>query len=193
MARRRTRSLAPVLVIILVLLAAAAAWRYGPSVLQPGKDAATPLEPPRTALDLCGLVTPENAAGVLGVEAVEARHVGAAADVPAAGSCTWNFGADGSVVALAFTPDSLRRSAAAGTGHEYYDSVVTGMEYALKTVPQPIANLGDEAAAAGFGRATTENPALLVVRSGDTVLQLAVNGADRDAAERFARVVVEQL
>ena len=193
MARRRTRSLAPILVPIFVLVAAVAAWRFAPALLEEAPKSNAALEAPRTALDLCSLVSPENAAGVLGVETVEARHVGAAADVPAAGSCTWNFGAEGSVVAMAFTPESLERVAAAGSGHAYYETVVTGMEYALKSVPQPIANLGDEAAAAGFGSATAENPAQLVVRRGDTVLQLAVRGANLDAAERFARVVVEQL
>ena len=84
MARRRTRSLAPVLILLLVAVAAAGAWRFGPTLLQQPATTATPLAAPRTALDLCGLVTPENAASVLGVESVEARHVGAGADVPAA-------------------------------------------------------------------------------------------------------------
>ena len=140
-----------------------------------------------SALDVCARATPADVAKALGTRAADPRHVGAGADVPAAGACTWDFGG-GSIVALWFTPGSLARGKVDSHGHAYYDSVVTGLEYAFKEAPAKIAGLGDEAAAAGFDGGG--DAPQLVVRRGDDVLVLVAKGTDRASAERVARLLV---
>ena len=174
-------------------LAGGFAWRHREAWLpQPAAPVAVPSAPAAAAaFDVCALAPRVRVAAALGVAAVEVRHVGAGADVPAAGSCTFDFergGRRGSVVALAFTSASLERGDAPADAHAYFDSVVTGLEYALKDVPQTIAGLGDEAASAGFDGGA--GPAQLVARRGDLVLHLVVRGADRDAAQRLARELI---
>jgi len=190
MARRRSSSahsvsFAPLVVAALIAAGGWAAWHFRDRLLP---KPATPPRASAAALDVCALAPRARIARALGVSELEARHVGAAADVPAAGACTFEFARDGragSVVVLAFTSGSLSRGGSRIGGHDYYTSVVTGLEYALKDVPAPVAGLGDEAATAGF--ADGAGPAQLVARRGDTVLHLVVRGASRDAAVGVAR------
>ena len=185
--RKRSRSPLPTLVLLAVVAAGGwAAWRYGPALLA-RFEAPAPGTTAGAALDVCARATPAAIAQALGKPDAQPRHVGAGADVPAAGACTWDF-AGGSLVALWFTPASLARGKVEGGGHAYFESVATGLEYAFKEPPARIAGLGDEAAAAGFAG----GPALaqVVVRKGDDVVTFVVNGVDRPAAERAARLVV---
>lgn len=186
MARKRSRSPLPTLLLLALVAAGGwAAWRYGPALLARFAPAQTPTA--GSALDVCARATPADVAKALGTRAADPRHVGAGADVPAAGACTWDFGG-GSIVALWFTPGSLARGKVDSHGHAYYDSVVTGLEYAFKEAPAKIAGLGDEAAAAGFDGGG--DAPQLVVRRGDDVLVLVAKGTDRASAERVARLLV---
>lgn len=186
MPRKRSKSPLPTLVLLALVAAGGwAAWRYGPALFARFAPAKAPTA--GAALDVCSRATPADVAKALGARSAEPRHVGAGADVPAAGACTWDFGG-GSIVALWFTPGSLARGKVESHGHAYYESVVTGLEYAFKERPAAIAGLGDEAAAAGFGGGG-EAPQV-VVRRGDDVLVLVAKGTDRAAAERVARLVI---
>ena len=104
---------APASLVLLALVAAGgwAAWRYGPALLARFAPAQTPTA--GSALDVCARATPADVAKALGTRAADPRHVGAGADVPAAGACTWDFGG-GSIVALWFTPGSLARGRGPG-------------------------------------------------------------------------------
>lgn len=185
--RKRSRSALPTLVLLAVVAAAGwAAWRYGPALVArfDGKGAG-PTQ--GAALDVCARATPAAIARALGKPKAEPRHVGAGADVPAAGvnhSATSEPPAKSHVHA----PASLARGKVDSSGHAYFESVATGLEYAFKEPPAAIAGLGDEAAAAGFGGGP--EPAQVVVRKGDDVVTLVVRGADRAAAERAARLIV---
>ena len=185
--RKRTRSPLPTLVLLAVVAAGGwAAWRYGPALLARfGKPTAGTTA--GAALDVCARAAPAALAQELGKPSAEPRHVGAGADVPAAGACTWDF-EGGSLVALWFTPASLARGKVESSGHAYFETVATGLEYAFKEPPATIEGLGDEAAAAGFGGGP--ELAQIVVRKGDDVVTLVVNGVDRAAAERAAHLIV---
>ena len=66
---------------------------------------------------------------------------------------------------------------------------MTGLEYAWKESPRPLAGVGDEAAIAGFG-ADSPRAGELVVRRGDQVFDLVVEGADAAATRRLAAALV---
>lgn len=192
MARRKQQgvSFAPLVIAVVLLVAAYAAWqtapRWMPRVFPPKPGSATPKPAGSAALDVCALAPAEAARAALG-GAATVRHVGAAADVPAAGACTWSVGGK-SLVAMLFTPDSLAGGAAKVDAHGYFESVVTGFEYALKSMPESIA-LGDEAALAGFDVGQGQ----VVVRHRERVLHVLANGVPRADAERFARAVAASL
>jgi hypothetical protein len=187
--KRRNRSPLPALLLLgLAAVGGWAAWRHGPALLATWRGDDAPVAAAgTTAFDVCARASTADVARAVGAATAEARYVGAGADVPAAGSCTWDW-SGGSIVASWFTPASLARGKVAESGHAYFASVATGLEYAFKEPPAPIAGLGDEAAAAGFGGGP--EPAQLVVRRGDEVLTLVVRGADRAQAERVARLLV---
>ncbi|HVF35757.1 MAG TPA: hypothetical protein VND91_10585 [Candidatus Saccharimonadia bacterium] len=179
------------LIVAVLAIAAWLAWRYRAALLPASAPSPSATAPAAAALDVCAMSPAERIAAALGVPSVEARHVGAASDVPAAGACTFDFARGvrpGSVVALAFTRASLARGGSAIHSHDYYTSVVTGLEYEIKAVPNTLAGIGDEAAAAGFDGGA--GPGQLVARRGDLVLQLVVRGADAEAAQRLARTLL---
>ena len=194
MARRRSHSVsfAPLIIVAVLAVGAYAAWqtapRWWPATTK--VDGTKPAQPVADVeIDVCRLVPGAAAAETLRWTETTARQVGAAADVPAAGSCTWRAG-NRAVVANVFTTSSLggdRRVDA----HDYYESVVTGFEYALKTQPQAIAGLGDEAAKAGFEGGAGD--AQIAVRKGDRVLHLVVRGATEADAVAFARRLAAAL
>ena len=194
MARRRAShsvSFAPIVIVAVLAVAGYLAWRYRDALLPAAKTPVTAATPAATAaaLDVCALAPRADVAAALGTDALEARHAGAGADVPVAGACTWEFtrdGRKGSLVVLAFTRGSLARGAGGLQGHDYYASVVTGLEYELKSVPKPLAGLGDEAAVAGFEGGEGQ----VVARRGALVLQLVARGAARAATERAARAML---
>jgi hypothetical protein len=191
--RKRKSSLKPLLLLLLVAAGGLAAWQFGPALWSRLRGAGTASS--AHTLDVCAFAAPEAVARALEVEAVDARQLGAGPEVPAAGTCTWNFkraGKEGSAVALVFTRASLARGGSKDLGHAYFQSITTGLEYAYKEVPLVLHGLGDEAAAAGFA-ATGGEPAQLVLRRGDSVLNLALTGVDRAGAERLARALVERL
>ena len=188
MARKRSRSPLPMLVLFAAFVAAGwAAWRYGPALLASWEKSPATSAQGSGAFDVCARAGAADIAAAVGAPSADARHVGAAADVPAAGACTWDF-RGGSIVALWFTPGSLARGGVAERGDAYFTSVATGLEYAFKEPPAAITGLGDEAAAAGFNGGP--EPAQIVVRKGDDVLTLVVRGTGRAEAERVARLLV---
>lgn len=185
-------SFAPLAVVIVLSIAAYFAWRHRDAWVPAPAPSSTPAAPfAGSALDACTLAPLARVEAALGAKDASARRVGAEADVPAAGACTYDFERDGrkaSLVVLAFTRESLARAGREALApREYFQSTVTGLEYALKSVPVPVAGLGDEAAAAGFAGGASGQ---LVVRRGDTVLQLVGDGVDRAAVERAARELV---
>ena len=186
MARRRRTLLRPILALALLAGAGYAAWRHGPALWQRvahGDGVAT-----ATARDACAHAGPATVADALGIGAVDAQAMAPQAGVPAAGACTWEFAgigaARGRATLLWFTRESLAAGGAeAGPG--YFRSSVTGLEYAWKESPRPLAGVGDEAAIAGFG-ADSPRAGEVVVRRGDQVFDLVVEGADAAAARRLA-------
>jgi hypothetical protein len=194
MARRRKKSSrAWVLPLVLLGVAAFAAWRYGPEAWRTfGPDSTVKQTPAAGPLDVCALVDAKALGAAIHAESPAPRHVGAAADVPAAGACTWTFGRDGRVVALVFTRDSLARSKQPElVGERYFKSVVAGLEYAYHEPPVALTGIGDEAAAAGFGAGAAQ--AQIVARRGDVVLDLSVSGVERAGAERAAALIAARL
>ena len=196
MARRRKKSSNAgtwLVAAALIAVGAFAAWRYGPELLR--TFASNPTVKPTVAgpLDVCALVDSKALGAAIRADAPQPRHVGAAADVPAAGACTWTFGKDGRVVALVFTRESLAHSKQpALVGERYFKSVVAGLEYAYHEPPVTLTGVGDEAAAAGFS--TTDAPqAQIVARRGDVVLDLSVSGLARPEAERAAALLAAKL
>lgn len=190
--RRKSPSFAPLFVLVAIAALGWAGWRYGPALLDRLAAGSGTTAPATT--DVCALVPVGGVAAALGVARVEMRRVGAGAGVPAAGACTWDFerdGAAGSAVAMLFTPASLSRGGVATTATAYYDSAVTGLEYAYKEIPAKVDGIGDAAAAAGFGGGA--EPPQLIVRSGDRVLVLVLRNADLGAAERLARALAARL
>ena len=197
MARRRRRKFSPMPYLALLLVAALglALWYFLPALRNRfGAEPAGTVVAASGTLDVCGFAPAAEVATAIGVDTVEARHIGAGAEVPAEGSCTWSFrraGKDGRVVALVFTRASLKRAGIDTLGHAYFQTVATGLEYTYKETPLTLHALGDEAAAAGFGGG--EAPAQLVLRRGDSVLDLVLTGVDREGATRLARALAERL
>jgi len=198
--RRRRRSFPwlPVLILVALLAGAYVFVRGVPGGLLPARETGSgttvsTLTLPGS-LDVCALATPKAVAEALGVAQATARQVGATADVPAQGACTWDFergGKAGQVVAQVFTARSRAAGGIQGDAQAYFQGIATGFEYAYKEAPARIAGLGDEAAAGGYG--ASDQPAQLAVRQRETVLTLLVTGADRAASERLARALVPAL
>src|SRR5258706_8125565 len=131
--RKRKSSFTPVLVLLLIAACAFAAWRFGPQLWSSWRGNGSGV--PSGALDVCAFAPPAAVAHAIEVEAVDARQLGAGPEVPAAGTCTWNFkraGKDGRVVALVFTHASLARGGIKDLGHAYFQSIATGLEYTYK-------------------------------------------------------------
>jgi hypothetical protein len=178
-----------------VLLAALAAggwyaWQRHPewfaAVTAPSRPAPSDAPPP---LAVCALPAPAAVEQALG--AAVAAPGGAAQGVPAAGSCTWTTPDGGLVSAMVFTRASLATGAGAQRlhGRAYFDTVATGLEYALKQPPQRVDGLGDAAVAAGFDAGAGQ----LVVLKGETVLHLTSSRVERPRVERLARAVAARL
>ena len=192
--RRRKTSPLPYLIALAFVATGLGLWYFLPAIsARFGGDRGGAVG---GTLDVCGMVPAASVAESLGVDTVEARHIGAGPEVPAEGTCTWNFrvaGKDGRVVALVFTRASLKRGGIDTLGKAYFQTVATGLEYTYKETPLTLHGLGDEAAAAGFGGPDGGAPAQLVLRRGDTVLDLVVTGVGRDPATRLARALAEHL
>src|SRR5436190_521340 len=138
MARRRRRksSLVPWIVVLVLVLGAVALWRFLPELKSRFSSGATAPAPAASdTLDVCGFVPSAAVAQALGVDAVEARHLGAGPEVPAEGTCTWNFrrdGKEGRAVALVFTRASLKRGGHAARPGAGRTSAVSGAAERLK-------------------------------------------------------------
>jgi hypothetical protein len=210
--RRKAFPIVPLLLLVLVGGLAAAAW-YAPSGtwdalvsrFAPDRSAAPVATPPPAparpaaapAFDVCALVDASALGRALGGGVPAARHVGAGADVPAAGACTWNDGPR-SLSVLLFTRDSRAAGGDIADGAQYYASVLTGLEYEFKDLPRVLTGIGDAAAIGGFGAgAPTGNgegvPPQLVFRRGDIVVQLIARGYDAGRTEAAARVIAAGL
>lgn len=218
MPRRRRKSFPIVPLVLLVLVGGlgAAAWlappgtwdglvaRFSPAPgvptgpAGPTGGATQPVRPvPAPAFDVCALVDAATLGRALGGAVPAARHVGASADVPAAGACTWSDGPR-SLTVLLFTRDSRTAGGDIADGAQYYASVLTGLEYEFKDLPRVLPGIGDAAAIGGFGAgAPTGNgegaPPQLVFRRGDIVVQLIARGYDAGRTEAAARVIAAGL
>lgn len=194
MARRRRRSLRPWILLVLLAGAGYGAWRYGPQFLH-RLGGGTPA-PAATPLAACVLADPTEVAAALGIGAVVAQASAPAVDVPAAGGCTWEFGgigaARGRATVLLFTRESLAAGGASASAADYFRSGVTGLEYAWKDAPRALAGIGDEAAIAGFGTGSPRAGAIMV-RRGERVIDIGIEGADAAAAQRLAAALAIRL
>ncbi len=213
MSRRRRKSLPTVPLLLGVLaVTALAAWlapagtweRVRTSVFpnaanppaavtQPG-----PARPPvAAAFDVCALVDAASMGRALGGAMPIARRVGADADVPAAGACTWSEGAR-SLTVHVYTQASRVAGGEIADGAQYYASVLTGLEYEFKDLPRMLPGIGDSAAIGGFGDEAVAGdgegmPAQLVFRRGDIVVQLVARGYDAARTEAAARLIAASL
>jgi hypothetical protein len=194
MARRRRRSLRPWILLALIAGAAYGAWRYGPSLMH-RLGGGTPA-PAVTPLAACVLADPTEVAAALGIGAVDAQASVPAAGVPATGGCTWAFGgigaARGRATVLLFTRESLAAGGATASAADYFRSSVTGLEYAWKDAPRTLSGIGDEAVIAGFDAGSPRAGAILV-RRGERVIDLGIDGADAAAAQRLAAALATRL
>ncbi len=211
---RRRQSLPLVTVVLLILVGALAvtAWLAPPrtwgdlrALLSPAPadpvggnvqpaPAASSAAP---ALDVCALVDAAKLGPALGGGVLTARHVGAGADVPAAGACTWSEG-ERSLTVLLFTRDSRAAAGDIADGAQYYTSVLTGLEYEFKDLPRMLPGIGDTAAIGGFGDGAAIGggdgmPPQLVFRRGDVVVQLIARGYDAARIEAAARLIAASL
>ena len=110
--------------------------------------------------------------------------------VPAASACGWTF-FGGRAEARLFTAASLAQAPEALSPEDYFRSVVTGLEYEFKAPPVVLSGIGDQAVAAGFDGAG--DVPQIVVRRGDRVLALQLQGLDRAAGEAFASALAARL
>lgn len=215
MPRRRRKSfpIFPLVLLVLVGGLGAAAWlappgswdgliaRFSPAPAAGPAGSGTSSMPARPvaapAFDVCALVDAATLGRALGGSVPAARHVGASADVPAAGACTWSDGPR-SLTVLLFTRGSRTAGGDIADGAQYYASVLTGLEYEFKDLPRVLPGIGDAAAIGGFGAgAPTGNgegaPPQLVFRRGDIVVQLIARGYDAGRTEAAARVIASGL
>lgn len=183
MAKRRSR-----LTRNLALCGAAAVLAWAGWQFWPGPQRATQPGPASDAA--CALAPPPVLAQMIGRAAVEARRLAPADDVPAASACTWTF-FGGRAEGRLFTADSLAQAPVALSPADYFRSAVTGLEYEFKAPPAVLSGIGDEAVAAGFDGAG--DVPQIVVRRGDRVLVLQVQGLDRGIAEAFAGALASRL
>jgi hypothetical protein len=210
--RRRRFPLVPLVILAVLGVLAVAAYQAPPGTwaalvarLAPGEPAPgapiatpTPVRPATApAFDVCALVDAATLGRALGGAVPAARHVGASADVPAAGACTWSDGPR-SLTVLLFTRDSRAAGGDIADGAQYYASVLTGLEYEFKDLPRVLPGIGDAAAIGGFAAGTpTGNgegvPPQLVFRRGDIVVQLIARGYDAGRTEAAARVIAAGL
>lgn len=194
MVRRRRRSLRPVIVLVLLAAAGYGAWRYGPQLKQ--RLAGTGPAVASAPLAACVLADPAEVAAALGIGAVVTQAGAPQAGVPAAGACTWEFGgigaARGRASVLLFTPESLAAGGATASGADYFRASVTGLEYAWKDTPRALPGIGDEAAIAGFG-ADSPRAGAVLVRRGERLIDVEVDGASADAARQLAATLAARL
>lgn len=178
MARRRSKLPRTLLLFGAAAAIAWAGWRFGPQWLGRGNA-------PHASTEACRLAPAPRLAERIGRVAVEAQRQPAVAGVPAASACAWIF-FGGRVLGRVYTPGSLAAGGVDLAPGAYFGSIATGLEYEFKAAPQPVAGLGDEALAAGFGTGTADRPQV-VLRLGDRVLTLEFEGLEREAAVAFAR------
>jgi hypothetical protein len=183
MAKRRSRLPRNLALLGVVAAVGWAAWTYWPGpqrkvVQGPSAD------------DACALAPAPVLAQMIGRAAVEARRMASARGVPAVSACSWAF-FGGRAEARLFTAASLAQAPEALSPEDYFRSVVTGLEYEFKAPPVVLSGIGDQAVAAGFDGAG--DVPQIVVRRGDRVLALQMQGLDRTAGEAFASALAARL
>ncbi len=208
MARRRRSSggnrLLPA-VVLSVLLVGAGWWVWDRNLREraPGDAISTvaadpgaqsiELPPALTAADgLCERLSDARVATLLATPTVIATTLPAENGVPRAAGCVWRSGKDTAVRAMWFNDASLAAGGIAERGSAYFRTAVTGLEYALKLVPEPLPGIGDEAVAAGFDPATPGD-GQVIARRGQNILVLESGGASRAATARLAETLLAQL
>lgn len=209
MARRRRQSSGGSktagIVIVLVLLAAGGWWYWQKMPRGPADPAAAPLvtsvdgsqeivlPPPQVPADaLCTRLGDLRVATLLTTASVTASPLAAEAGVPRAAGCKWRTAEGGELIAMWFDDGSLTRGQIAERGATYFQSSVTGLEYALKMSPEKLTGVGDEAVVAGFS-APGSGQGQVIVRRGEHVLTLEARGVPRAAAVRLAEALIAQF
>ena len=193
------------IVVVVALLAAGGWWYWQKRAESPDAPTAAPLAtasdgsqeialpPPQVPADaLCTRLGDLRVATLLSTASVTPTTLAAEAGVPRAAGCTWRTAEGGELIAMWFDDASLARGQVAERGTAYFQSAVTGLEYALKTTPEKLSGVGDEAAVAGFTAPGT-GQGQVVARRGDNVLTLEARGVPRAAAVRMAEALVAQL
>lgn len=191
------------IVIVLAALAAGGWWLWQkmPRASEgPGSDVASAngsqeiaLPPPRVAADaLCTRLGDLRIATLLSTSSVVATPLAVEAGVPRAAGCTWRTAEGAELTAMWFNDASLSQSQVTERGAAYFQSAVTGLEYALKLAPERITGVGDEAVAAGFV-APASAQGQVIVRRGENVLTVEARGVARANAVRVAETLVAQL
>lgn len=193
------------LVIALLVAAAAAGWwfwqkspRYSGSTSAPAAVTADgsqeiALPPPRVPADgLCTKLGDLRVATLLSTSSVSAAPLPDEAGVPRVAGCTWRTAEGGELRAMWFNDASLSLGTGAERGAAYFQSTVTGLEYALKLQPERLTGVGDEAVAAGFV-APASGQGQVIARRGEHVLSVEARGVARASAVRMAEALVAQL
>ncbi len=193
------------LVLVAGLLAAGAWWYWqqrtqasstsdaGPVAAAGNGSQEIVLPPPQVPADgLCTRLGDLRVATLLATNSVTVSSLAADSAVPRVAGCSWRTAEGGEVIAMWFDDASLARGQVSERGAAYFQSVVTGLEYALKATPEKLTGVGDEAAAAGFGT-TSAAQGQVVARRGGNVLTLEARGIPRAAAVRMTEALVAQL
>lgn len=192
--------------IVAVVALAAGGWWYWQKMPHDSANSSTPpataavdgsqeitLPPPQVPADgLCTKLGDLRVATLLSTASVTATSLAAEAGVPRAAGCTWRTAEGGELVAMWFDDVSLAHGQVAERGAAYFQSAVTGLEYALKMPPEKLTGVGDEAALAGF-TAPGSGQGQVIARRGASVLTLEARGVPRAAAVRMAEALVAQL
>jgi len=151
------------------------------------------LPPPRVPADgLCTKLGDLRVATLLSTSSVTATPLSAEPGVPRAAGCTWRTAEGAELRAMWFNDASLALGSGTERGSAYFQSAVTGLEYALKLSPEKLTGVGDEAVAAGFV-APASGQGQVIARRGEHVLTLEARGVARAAAVRTAEALVAQL
>ncbi len=191
--------------IALLIAAGAAGWWFWQKMPRESGRAAAPvaasadgsqeiaLPPPRVPADgLCAKLGDLRVATLLSTSAVTATPLAGEPGVPRAAGCSWRTAEGGELRAMWFNDASLALGSGTERGAAYFQSAVTGLEYALKLSPEKLTGVGDEAVAAGFV-APASGQGQVITRRGEHVLTLEARGVARASAVRMAEALVAQL
>jgi hypothetical protein len=147
--------------------------------------------PKTDSQNVCALLPELKRLPVIGRGPVRAQQTKHSPNIPAAGTCTFEFDG-GSIVLMVFTRESLAQHGQLEYGAAYFKSIELGFEYALKESPLRVAGLGDEAIQVGYDVANS-NQSQLIVRRDNDVLHLITTGIDAARSQMIAHAILNEL